>query len=267
MKYSILTNRYQESKEIEKEILEIIASQPNPIQDDVNPDYVFVIGGDGTFLSAVHKFANILDKIIFIPIKFGGIGFYTNHNSVEDFRDILSIGIEKNQKWVEYSLLKITNNQEEWYSINEVKIVNNTRPTKMDIYINDELLETFRGTGMVFATPSGSTGFARSAYGSIIFPNTNLFEMIELFPVSTNKFRTLNAPVIFDNQQVITLFLKDYQNVVVAVDTADHQLTDPKIEVRLSDKKIKIMALSKNRTSKTKILNDIFVLNNDIKEK
>ncbi|PPE05765.1 NAD(+)/NADH kinase [Williamsoniiplasma lucivorax] len=266
MKYSILTNRYQESKDMEREILAIVADQPDFIQDDVNPNYVFVIGGDGTFLSAVHKFSQILGQVIFIPIKFGGIGFYTSHNTVDDFKKLFASGIEKNQKWVEYSLLKVTNKQSIWYSINEVKIVDNTRPTKMDVFINDELLETFRGTGMVFATPSGSSGFAKSAHGSVIFPNTNLFEMVELFPVSTNKFRTLNAPIIFDHNQVITLNLKDITNITLAVDTANYPLTDPQVEVRLSDKKIKIMSLSQVRTSKTKILNDIFVLNNNTKD-
>lgn len=43
--------------------------------DDNNPDIVCVIGGDGTFLSAIHKYIHRLDKTIFTGIHTGTLGF------------------------------------------------------------------------------------------------------------------------------------------------------------------------------------------------
>ncbi|ATZ16566.1 NAD+ kinase [Entomoplasma freundtii] len=258
--YAIVTNDYPESIALKSQLKEMIKLNPSYLEVHTKPDYVFVIGGDGTFLNAVHLFENDLKTTTFIPMKFGGIGFYTNHNTTADLELILKSGLDQNHHYFEYSLLELLNGSKTHYSLNEIKIVNNIRPLELDVLINNEKLETFRGTGLVFATPSGSTGFAKSAGGPIIYPNIDIFEMLELFPVSTNKFRTLNAPMIFSKNQTLSIVLKKPPEVAVSIDTKDIKIEDPLIIVKLSQAKVKVMSLSSEEITKTKLLKSIFVL-------
>lgn len=45
--------------------------------DDENPDIVIAIGGDGTLMSAFHKYFDQIDHIGFVGIHTGHLGFYT----------------------------------------------------------------------------------------------------------------------------------------------------------------------------------------------
>lgn len=265
-KYAIVLNDYPESLEIKKELEQLLINNNQYVEDKEDPDLVFVIGGDGTFLVAVHNYHAKLDKIAFVPIKFGGIGFYMNLNTTTNLLDLFNLDSPFKPQFFEYSLLEVITNERVFYALNEVKLVNNVGPLEVTVSINGEKLETFRGSGLVFATPSGSTGFSKSAGGPVIFPNLNIFEMVELFPVSTNKFRTLNAPIIFSEQQKINLRLKHEKDVVMSIDTRNASFSK-EILIQISDKKVKVMSVIRNQMTKTRLLNNIFVLNDKSKSK
>ncbi|SRX66288.1 NAD(+) kinase [Mycoplasma mycoides] len=239
MKYSFITNKYEESSDIVDELLNILKNTDFK-KDQNNPDICFVIGGDGTFLYAVHKYQSILDKLIFIPIKFGGIGFYTNKNRVDDLKKIDLNKIIEQPNITELGLIEVNYDDQKVYAINEIKITNQVRPL-------------------------GSTGFMKSANGAIIYPVVSLFEMQELMPISTNKFRTLNAPIIFSDNEHITLKLEDLNNVTLSADTYEYQFKNKELLIKLSRKKIKLLNLNKDKFNKIKILRDIFVLNDKTK--
>ena len=44
--------------------------------DDENPDIVIAIGGDGTLMSAFHKYFDQIDHIGFVGIHTGHLGFF-----------------------------------------------------------------------------------------------------------------------------------------------------------------------------------------------
>ena len=51
--------------------------------DNDNPDVVLFVGGDGTFLRAVHQFIDRLDKISFIGLNKGHLGFFSSYSEKE----------------------------------------------------------------------------------------------------------------------------------------------------------------------------------------
>lgn len=89
----------------------------------------------------------------------------------------------KNQIQVEYKdmLVGRLENQKEFFSLNEIigKIDNlvdrggNPTTTSLDIFIENELLTTTSGDGIIFCSPNGSTAYALSAGGPIIHPSVN----------------------------------------------------------------------------------------------
>lgn len=59
--------------------------------DDENPDIVIAIGGDGTLMSAFHKYFDQIDHIGFVGIHTGHLGFYTWHElTIEEIIETLS---------------------------------------------------------------------------------------------------------------------------------------------------------------------------------
>lgn len=59
--------------------------------DDENPDIVIAIGGDGTLMSAFHKYFDQIDHIGFVGIHTGHLSFYTWHElTIEEIIETLS---------------------------------------------------------------------------------------------------------------------------------------------------------------------------------
>ena len=48
-----------------------------------------------------------------------------------------------------------------------------SRVMTMEVFINDELINTYNGDGMIVSTPTGTTGYNLSAGGPIAKPDAN----------------------------------------------------------------------------------------------
>lgn len=58
--------------------------QGTPLEyDEDHPDIVITIGGDGTLLSAFHRYQHLLDQVRFVGIHTGHLGFYTDWRNYE----------------------------------------------------------------------------------------------------------------------------------------------------------------------------------------
>ncbi|MGC3206452.1 NAD(+)/NADH kinase, partial [Enterococcus faecalis] len=53
--------------------------EQNQIQiDNRQPELVISVGGDGTLLSAFHRFKHLLNEVSFLGVHTGHLGFYTD---------------------------------------------------------------------------------------------------------------------------------------------------------------------------------------------
>ena len=73
----IISNRRRQSQEICRQLKQKL-TQNHFILNDNNPDIVISIGGDGMLLSAFHKYEDQLDKVRFVGVHTGHLGFYTD---------------------------------------------------------------------------------------------------------------------------------------------------------------------------------------------
>ncbi|AOG60165.1 inorganic polyphosphate/ATP-NAD kinase [Spiroplasma helicoides] len=258
--YEIVKNDYESTaNEVAK--LEEFLNANGFIKNVQNPVYVFVIGGDGTFLKAVHKYQDLLDQIYFVPFKFGGIGYYTNKNNLNEIKSLVEM-IEKEECFqINYQILELLNGKRKHYILNEVKILNEKRPLYIKLFINDEYLETFHGTGIVVSTPTGSTGYIKSTGGSVILPkNSGLYQLQELVPVSTNIYRTLNSPIILNSDYVLRLELESLCETLIC-DTQERKILDNILEIKVSEKKVRVIShRDPKQISEINTLRDIFII-------
>lgn len=180
-------------------------------EDEDNPDYVFVVGGDGTVLSAFRKYISDVDRIKFLSIHTGHLGFYTDYQ-VKDYKKIFQDILEKEPKSESYPLLEVRaycSNGDlltQSYALNEVTLNNTKGKTyKSEVYIDDEHFENFRGDGICISTPTGSTAYNKSLGGAVINPKMEVFQVTEIAGLNNLLYRTLGNSIILSKDEKLTI--------------------------------------------------------------
>ena len=208
------------------------------IRDDDNPEYVFSLGGDGTMLDAGHKYMH-LDDVKFIGINYGKLGFYTDF--VKDDLDIADIVNNQNYKTEEFRLLELDVNGNKHYALNEILVINPVRTQNIKVLVDDVELETFRGTGLVLSTPSGSTAYNKSLGGAILAPSIDGYQLTEMASINNRLYKTLSSSLVLAHKNIVKLEFGKNDGLQIQV---DGEVIDEKCQnvlVKLANKTIKLI--------------------------
>lgn len=194
--YKIISNGSLKSESIKKKI---ISMQPdNWIIDDIKADYIFVIGGDGTFLRSKKYYGN--KKII--SINGGNLGYYAffNCNNLKTiFKKILN-----DSYYFKPLLIVAQTDSFKYEALNEI-LVRDDKVLNTNIYLNGVKLEKFKGTGIMVSTPYGSTAHSKNCNGALIEPEQKLIQLIEIEPLTQKKYNSLHSPLIMSADWKIDL--------------------------------------------------------------
>lgn len=220
------------------------------VSDSEQAGIVISIGNDGDFLQAVRK-TGFRDDCLYVGLSTGDkISFY--HDYLFDDAEKLFAHLSREPLEVRsYPILQVTiDHGSPFYCLNEFSIQSAIVKTfVLDIFINDFHLETFRGDGLIISTPTGSTGYNKSAHGAILDPKVPCFQVIELASINNNQYRTLGNPFILNESQVLTLKMAKEGNEfpIMALDN-EALSTRPvdQIEIKLSAKTIKTLKTEDN---------------------
>ncbi|MBR2767525.1 MAG: NAD(+)/NADH kinase [Solobacterium sp.] len=216
---------------------EMILKKNGYFQNENTPDFVFVIGGDGTFIYAVHKYLDHLDRARFFDIHTGTLGFYTDYRD-RDYEEFIDTFLRGEVREYTYPILEGRTENGVYYGINEIRIENAAKTQNMDVYINGRLFETYRGTGMCVSTQLGSTAYNRSLGGAVIEEGLNLIEMCEMAGIHHNKYRSLKAPFVMNDTNRITFVSESFAGALLGADNEVFPMDDVhRLEIRVSPEK------------------------------
>jgi NAD+ kinase len=187
-------------------------------QAPLDLDCIFVLGGDGTFLSAVRWIGD--RDIPILGIKFGEVGFlaeiaeenlYTAAEKVlkGDFilkpRMRLSVKVRRQNETLAQETI-----------LNDVVINRGAlaRLAHIETYINDHYLTTYSADGLIVATPTGSTAYSLAAGGPVIHPAVPAIILTPICP-----FTLTNRPLIVPESANIKIRLtKDSSDIILTFD-------------------------------------------------
>lgn len=212
--------------------------------DDANPELVVSIGGDGTLLHAFHNYKHSLDKIFFVGIHTGHLGFYTDWK-VEEVDELVEIISKGNPKIVEYPLVEmiVTNSGGrvfEYLALNEATIHAACRILQIDVEIQGSHFESFRGDGLCFSTPSGSTAYNKAVGGAVVHPTLRAMQMAEIASINNRVFRTIGSPIILPAHHICVLKPTSDDMFKFSVDQMEFSLENvSQVEFRVSKSTIK----------------------------
>lgn len=211
--------------------------------DEDNPELVISVGGDGTMLHCVHLYENQLDQVAFIGMHTGTLGFLTDYQKDEVEQLIQDIQT-KDYRIYERELLNIQTNLCAYLALNEFRIENNMRSQVLDVSINNEFLETFRGNGLCISTPSGSTAYNKSLGGAIVYSQEGLMQLSEIAGIHHNAYRSLGSSLILDQSHTIHIESQNFDNAVLGIDHLVYDLKDVKyIDISIALQKARFIEL------------------------
>ena len=245
MKVAIITNCYEHSKELGKQLTAMLTDR-HVLIDEKNPDIVLTIGGDGTLLYAFHHYEQKLNQLRFIGIHTGNLGFYTDWRECE-LQELVTALINEDGQSIDYPLLEVElcfKNRDTVVrtALNEVTVRRINHTVKADVYINDYHFERFRGDGLVLSTPTGSTGYNKSLGGAVMPPTLDLFQLTEMAPLNNRVYHTFGSPIILTCKDTVCLKLATALDYVITIDNEAYPLEQlQSLKVKVSDKRIRFM--------------------------
>ncbi len=224
--------------------------------DEAHPEVVLFIGGDGTFLRAVHDYLPVIETVKFIGLCKGHLGFFYSYqeNELDSLLSDLKSGACKEEA---HYLLNAKVDDNEIFALNEIRIESPFHTLISEVLINSDYLETYRGNGLVVSTSLGSTAYNKSLGGAVIYPQIPSIELSEIAPINNTAFTSLHSSLVVDKDSEIVLKTKT-EKILVGY---DHLVSEVKlaseIKIKLSDKKV--VLLHSPEYSYTKLLRSKFV--------
>lgn len=261
-KIALLSSRNPKSETVSKELWNKL-KEANFILTPKNPDIVISIGGDGMLLSAFHKYENMLDKVRFVGIHTGHLGFYTDYRDFEVDKLIDNLKLDTGAK-VSYPILNVRVNMLDGRQItaralNEATVKRLSRTMVADVYINQVPFERFRGDGISVSTPTGSTAYNKSLGGAVLHPTIEALQIAEVASLNNRVYRTLGSSIVVPKKDKIVIEPKHDDRYSLSIDnrTFVYDKID-RIEYQIDNSKVHFVA-SPSHTSFWNRVKDAFI--------
>lgn len=243
---SIISSRNPKSEQVVNRLRRKLLAG-NCILTGKHPDIVITVGGDGMLLTAFHKYEKILDRVRFVGIHTGHLGFYTDYRDFEVDKLIDNLKLDKGAK-VAYPILnvKVTLHNGETYTyraLNEATIKHINRTIVADVFINQVHFERFRGDGIAVSTPTGSTAYNKSIGGAVLHPTIEALQIAEVASLNNRVYRTLGSSIIVPKKDKIEIVPQYNNKYALQIDNKTYIYDNiEKIEYQIDRSKINFMA-------------------------
>lgn len=169
-------------------------------------DLIIVVGGDGTLLQAARLLAK--HNICLLGVNLGRLGFLTDLSPTDikiHLGEILDGAFLEEDRFLIYAeVYRDKNCLSFCNALNDVVIHrwNMSHMLTFEITINGHFVNCQRADGLVVATPTGSTAYALSAGGPLIYPSLNALELVTICP------HTLTSrPLVVDGDSCIQILI------------------------------------------------------------
>lgn len=207
-------------------------------------DVAVVLGGDGTILRAAERVRAA--GVPLIGVNLGHVGFLAEAER-EDLDFVVASLVARRWQVEERMALEIivTSGDQEvgrTWALNEVSIEKLARQRMIDLVIavDERPLSRWGCDGVVVATPTGSTAYAFSAGGPVIWP-----EVAALCVVPLSAHALFARPLVISPRSVVTIELQPESDAVLWADgRRTFDVTGPvRIEARQHEKPVRLARL------------------------
>ncbi|MEJ5172833.1 MAG: NAD(+)/NADH kinase [Hydrogenothermaceae bacterium] len=201
--FSIKLREWLNLHSIESEVIENLADLEKE-ENLKNLDMLVVVGGDGSLLITARRVAKY--NVPIIGVNLGRLGFLTEINKENAF-NLFKVILSKPLCISRRMMLRVSlyrDGKEILVAdvLNDV-VVNKAilaRIVDVAVYVGDRYITTYNGDGIIISTPNGSTGYALSAGGPIVYPMMEVFIVVPICPHTLT-----DRPIILPTLEPITI--------------------------------------------------------------
>ena len=173
-------------------------------------DFLFSLGGDGTFLETVTLVRDTGIPVLGVNIgRLGFLAYISQENMTESLESVFSGKFDIEERMllkVEVPGKKLDDLD---VALNEVRIYKSSGSLiTIHVRANEEFLSAYWADGLLLSTPTGSTGYNLSVGGPIVVPESSSI---------------IISPIAPHNLTVRPLVLPDSAVLQLSVDTRDPQ--------------------------------------------
>ncbi|MDP4087745.1 MAG: NAD(+)/NADH kinase [Bacillota bacterium] len=175
-------------------------------------EIMITLGGDGTIIRTARSLCR--KGIPIFGVNIGNLGFLASVEKSELMKALMHIKL--NEFTIEDRMMlncEVSGLHDRimYDSLNDIVLSKGTlaRMAKYEIRVDNNLYTEFSADGVIISTPTGSTAYALSAGGPIIYPTLNLIEVTPICPHSPG-LRSL----ILDARSIVTISISDWNDSV-----------------------------------------------------
>ena len=252
MKVYVFSNFKDDSRSALKEFTALLKESGHEILDEYSDeaDLLACIGGDGTFLSFVHKCGFPSTPII--GINTGHLGFFqeASPRNMRQTLDYISKGDYQLQNIRPVQARIVTRRGEFMRTgLNEIVVRGPfSHASHYELSIDKTKIQDFSGDGIIISTPVGSTAYNYSLGGSLVSPELEVLQITPIAPMSTNAYRCFRSSILLPSKETITIAGTgrcEGGTVMVSFDGRTHEFGGVlRIEVTSSDKEVHLIRTS-----------------------
>lgn len=221
-KFTIVPKRNVHSEEVAEKLKENLIEK-GLIEDAAEPEVVIVVGGDGSMLFAVQEYLDMLDRVAFVGVNTGTLGFFMDYTEAEI--ETLAGDLARGEGEIrEFPMLEVMAGGEKLYAVNEVRLENPVRTQDVAVYFNGEKFEDLRSSGLCIATQLGSTAYNRSLGGAILQEGLGALVFTEIAGIHHPKYKSIGAPFVMNDEVEVSLKSEDFEGAYLGADSSGVQL-------------------------------------------
>jgi NAD+ kinase len=212
----------------------------------VESDLIVVLGGDGTLLSLARCTKGRAVPVL--GINMGRLGFLTDtaaDQALTAIDAVLRGRYETEARlMLRAELIRGGRRLSSHQVLNDVVINKSAlaRIIDLETYVDGKYLCTYKGDGLIVATPTGSTAYSLSAGGPIVQPSV---DVILLSPICPHTLT--NRPMVLDEKARVEVILRSAdEDVSVTLDGQEGAplLNDDVVRVRRSPHRLALVRTS-----------------------
>src|SRR5262245_49390315 len=183
-----------------------LGNRPNAI-NSANPDFVVVLGGDGSILAAAQAMAH--RQVPLIGVNLGKLGYLASFTT-EEFEQHLDRILQDESlitRRMMLDALAVDTQGNPWRGIalNDcvLRVGDPFRTVGLTVHIDDQPVTTIVSDGLIISTPTGSTAHNMACGGPIVQPDVDAIIMTPLCPHSLS-----HRPVVVGPESRVTISVR-----------------------------------------------------------
>lgn len=245
MKKVSIYNSFIKDNKMKREALATKLNQ-NGFHTTKNGELLIVIGGDGTFLSAVRK--RFEQNPVFVGFNAGNLGFLSEF-SMQDTDEFITM-LKKKDYWIQELPLyevhfKEDNKMKIEYFVNDFVVERkSTRILHMGVKVNEQSLGTISGDAIIVSSALGSTGYNMSAGGAISLTSENFMQLTPVSSVHSSAYNSPSNSMILNHDSEITIFpnIKKQREFRIVCDGREVRTKNVRyLEVKKSKRTVRVL--------------------------